>query len=168
MRYSILRLIERSRFQLTMHSSPNLSDTISQLEADNAQVLSRPVVIGFYGVSVLFNLCLIAQVLTVGLAYFQDPVWWQTHIWLVRSYSGLSLILLAWVYWIPFPPRIRSLTASFPLLLGLQFLTIHVQTPLPFSLAVVHPLIGFSLFSASTTLVHRVWRIVSPGKNMSA
>lgn len=115
---------------------------------------------GFHVLAIAFNICLNLQVLTVGLAYFYNPQWWQAHSWLVRSYSGLSLILLVWVYLVPFPQRVRSLTASMPVLLGLQFLTIHWKTPLP--LAVVHPLIGFTLFSVSTTLVHRVNRFLFP------
>ena len=150
-----------------MHSSSNLSDAIANQATDGTQFLSRPAVIGFYSLAVLFNLCLTAQVLTVGLAYFYAPIWWNTHVWLVRGYSGLSLILLAWVYWVPFPQRVRTLTVSFPILLALQFLTIHEQIPLPFPLAIVHPLIGFTLFSASATLVHRVWRILSPSKDES-
>ncbi|NER78839.1 MAG: hypothetical protein F6K42_04525 [Leptolyngbya sp. SIO1D8] len=114
----------------------------------------------FYIIAVLFNLCLATQLITVGLAHFYDPNWWTAHVWWVRKYSVLSLILLVWAYWVPFPKRIRILTVSFPGLLALQFLTIHLKTPLPFPLAVVHPLIGFVLFSASATLVHRVWRIL--------
>ncbi|OWY69887.1 hypothetical protein B7486_18130 [cyanobacterium TDX16] len=114
--------------------------------------------IGFYTIAVLFNLCLTIQVLTVGLAYFYSPQWWNAHVWLVRGYSGLSLVLLVWVYLVPYPRRVRSLTTSMPILLGLQFLTIHLKSPLP--LGVLHPLFGFTLFSASTTLVHRVWHIL--------
>lgn len=116
--------------------------------------------IGFFTIVILFNLCLNAQVLSVGLAYFYSPQWWNVHVWLVRGYGGLSLLLLLWVYLVPFPRRVRSLTASMPVLLGLQFLTIHLKSPLP--LGVLHPLIGFTLFSVSTTLVHRVQRVVFP------
>jgi hypothetical protein len=119
---------------------------------------------GFYIVAVLFNLCLTIQVLTVGLAYFYNPQWWNVHVWLVRGYSGLSLVLLVWVYLIPYPRRVQSLTTSMPILLGLQFLTIHLKSPLP--LGVLHPLFGFALFSASTTLVHHVWRILSTKSNV--
>ncbi|MBD1996927.1 hypothetical protein H6G00_09885 [Leptolyngbya sp. FACHB-541] len=115
---------------------------------------------GFFILVVIFNLCLNAQVLTVGLAYFYHPEWWKMHVWLVRGYSGLSLILLIWAYRITLPRRVRSLTASLPVLLGLQFLTIHLKTPVP--LAIAHPLIGFTLFSVSTTLVHRVSRFLFP------
>ncbi|MBD2777773.1 DUF6220 domain-containing protein [Iningainema tapete] len=115
---------------------------------------------GFHAVAVLFNLCLIAQVLTVGLAYFYNPQWWNIHVWLVRGYGGLSLILLLWVYLSPFPQRVRSLATSMPVLLLLQFLTIHLNSPFP--LGVFHPLIGFSLFSVSTTLVHHSSRLVFP------
>lgn len=146
-----------------MHSS-NSSEVITT-QSNQSQISLQPAVIGFYIIAVLFNLCLTAQLLTVGLAYFAHPVWWKTHVLLVRGYSGLSLILLAWVYWLPFPQRIRSLTMSFPILLGLQFLTIHLHTPLPFPLAIFHPLIGFALFSASTTLVHHLWRILLPNQN---
>jgi heme A synthase len=59
----------------------------------------------------------------------------------------------------PFPRRVRSLTSSMPILLVLQFLTIHLKTHIPILLAVVHPLIGFALFTASTTLVNRVNRV---------
>jgi len=114
----------------------------------------------FSYVASLFNLCLVAQVLTVGLAYFYKPEWWNVHVWLVRGYGGLSLLLLVWVYLTSFPQRVRSLTASMPVLLGLQFLTIHLKTPIP--LAVLHPLIGFTLFSVSTILVHRSRRVVFP------
>jgi hypothetical protein len=132
---------------------------------ENPQPSLKPAVIGFYAIAVLFNLCLVAQVLTVGLAYFDNPAWWNTHVWIVRGYSGLSLVLLVGVYWIPMSQRIRMLTLSLPILLGLQFLTIHTQLPLPISLAIFHPLLGFSLFSASTTLVHRVGNVVFPKKD---
>jgi copper chaperone CopZ len=119
--------------------------------------------IAFFILVVFFNICLNLQVLTVGLAYFYNPEWWNVHVWLVRGYSGVSLILLAGVYSMPFPRRVRSLTSSMPILLLLQFLTIHLKAPIP--LAVVHPLIGFTLFTASTTLVHRVNRFLFPKAN---
>lgn len=115
--------------------------------------------LGFYATSIIFNVCLIAQVLTVGVAYFTDPAWWTIHVWLVRGYGGLSLILLAGALMAPFSNRIRSLAASLPVLLGLQFCSIHLKTPL--HLEVVHPLIGFTLFYVSSSLVHRVSREMS-------
>ncbi|BAZ25417.1 hypothetical protein NIES4073_63220 [Kalymmatonema gypsitolerans NIES-4073] len=132
----------------------------TSFDVDSIQPPARWIQIGFLAIAVLFNLCLTAQVLTVGLAYFYNPQWWNIHVWLVRGYSGLSLLLLLWVYLSPFPQRVRSLTASMPVLLGLQFLTIHLKSPLP--LGVLHPLIGFTLFSVSSTLVHRVQRVVFP------
>ncbi len=112
--------------------------------------------IGFYATSIVFNFCLIAQVLTVGVAYFNDPTWWTVHIWLVRGYSGLSLVLLSGSLIVPFSDKIRSLAASLPVLLGLQFCSIHLKTPL--HLEVLHPLIGFTLFYVSSSLVHLVSR----------
>ncbi|MEH2041757.1 DUF6220 domain-containing protein [Nostoc sp.] len=129
---------------------------------DHTQISGRWIQISFLIAAVLFNLCLIIQIFSVGLAYFYNSDWWNLHIWLVRGYGGLSLILLIWVFLIPFPRRVRNLTASMPVLLGLQFLTIHLHS-LP--LAVFHPLIGFSLFSISTTLVHRTSHIVFPNYN---
>ncbi len=120
-------------------------------------------IVGFYVVTVLFNLCLGVQLLTAGVAYFENPGWWEAHVWLVRGYGSLSLVLLVWAYRVAFPRRIRILTVSMPVLLGLQFLTIHWHPPfLPVSLAIAHPLVGFLLVSVSSTLVHRVWQIVSP------
>ncbi|MEO1295968.1 MAG: DUF6220 domain-containing protein [Cyanobacteria bacterium J06636_16] len=153
-----------------MHSSSDPIDAVGQsptdqlpnsISRDNPFSSKSPTIV-FYILAVLFNLCLTIQLLTVGLAFFHDPAWWQNHTWLVRGYSGLSLILLVWAYKIALPRRIRIFTVSFPILLGLQFLTIHVQTPLPLPLAIVHPLIGFALFYASTTLVHRTWKILHP------
>ncbi len=118
--------------------------------------------IGFYATSIVFNLCLIAQLLTVGVAYFNDPTWWNIHVWLVRGYGGLSLILLGWAFLAPFPHKVRSLTVSLPVLLGLQFASIHLQTPL--HLEVLHPLIGFTLLYVSSSLVHRGSRSLSPEK----
>ena len=128
--------------------------------SDGVQASLRQSQIFFYILAVLFNLCAIAQVLTVGLAYFYSPSGWNAHVWLVRGYSGLSIILLVWAYSIPFSPKVRRLAVSLPVLLGLQFLTIHLKFPLP--LAVLHPLIGFAMFSTSTSLVHRMWRVISP------
>jgi hypothetical protein len=113
---------------------------------------------GFYATSILFNVCLIAQVVTVGVAYFTDSAWWNIHVWLVRGYSGLSLILLAGSLIAPFSNPIRVLAASLPVLLGFQFCSIHLKTPL--HLEVLHPLIGFTLFYVSSSLVHRVSREV--------
>lgn len=115
--------------------------------------------VGFYATSVVFNLCLITQLLTVGIAYFISPAWWNIHVWLVRGYGGLSLILLGWSFITPFPPQIQRLTASLPVLLGLQFASIHLKSPL--HLEILHPLIGFSLLYVSSSLVHRVWRSLS-------
>lgn len=115
---------------------------------------------GFYAIAVLFNLCLIAQLLTVGIAYFNDPGWWNIHVLLVRGYAGISLVLLAGAAILPFSKRIRALATSLPVLLGLQFCSIHLKTPL--HLEILHPLIGFSLVYVSSTLVHRVWRSISP------
>lgn len=112
----------------------------------------------FYATSILFNICLIAQVLTVGVAYFTDPAWWNIHVWLVRGYSGLSLILLAGSLLAPFSNKTRSLAATLPVLLGLQFCSIHLKIPL--HLEVLHPLIGFTLFYVSSSLVHSVSREV--------
>ncbi|MBW4605629.1 MAG: hypothetical protein KME29_40290 [Calothrix sp. FI2-JRJ7] len=119
--------------------------------------------LGFYVLALLFNLCLIAQVLTVGLAYFYNPEWWNTHVLLVRGYSLLAPVMLLWVFLSPFPQRVRKLTASIPVLLGLQFITIYLK--LPVNAGVLHPLIGFSLFNVSTTLVHRVQHFVFPANS---
>lgn len=116
--------------------------------------------IGFYTIAVVFNLCLIAQLLTVGIAYFNDPGWWNIHVLLVRGYSGLSLVLLAGAAILPFSKRIRALATSLPILLALQFCSIHLKTLL--HLEILHPLIGFTLVYVSSTLVHRVWQSVSP------
>ncbi len=114
--------------------------------------------IGFYATSIVFNLCLTAQVLTVGVAYFDDPAWWTVHVWLVQGYSGLSLVLLGGSLILPFSDKIRSLAVSLPVLLGLQFCSIHLKTSL--HLEVLHPLIGFTLFYVSSSLVHGVSRDV--------
>lgn len=124
---------------------------------DDTQLSVHWTLSSFYAVAIVFNLCLTTQVLTVGLAYFYNPNWWNIHVWLVHGYSGLSLILLGWMFLVPLPQRVRSLTASLPVLLGLQFLTIHLKSPFP--LSVFHPLIGFFLVSISATLVHRVGHI---------
>jgi hypothetical protein len=128
--------------------------TTSEIEHDIAA--ANWVKLGFYTTSIIFNVCLIAQILTVGVAYFTDPAWWNIHVWLVRGYSGLSLILLMGTFIAPFSDRVRSLAASLPMLLGIQFCSIHLQTP--FHLEVIHPLIGFTLFYISSNLVHRVSR----------
>lgn len=112
--------------------------------------------VAFYAISILFNICLIAQVLTVGVAYFSAPAWWTIHAWLVRGYGGLSLILPIGSFIAPFSNRVRSLAASLPVLLGLQFCSIRLQTPL--HLEVLYPLIGFTLFYVSSSLVHRLSR----------
>ena len=132
--------------------------TTSEINSDRIPI--RWMQIGFYATSIVFNVCLIGQLLTVGVAYFNDPAWWNIHVWLVRGYSGLSLILLGWSFLAPFSRRIRHLAASLPLLLGLQFSSIHLKSPL--HLEVLHPLIGFALLYVSSSLIHRTWHILSP------
>lgn len=122
----------------------------SEIERDRTPI--RWMQIGFYATSILFNICLIAQLLTVGFAYFTNPAWWVIHVWLVRGYSGLSLILLGWSFIAPFSRRIQHLAVSLPVLLGLQFSSIHLKSPL--HLEVLHPLIGFALLYVSSSLVH--------------
>lgn len=129
-------------------------------EIDRGRTPTHWVQIGFYTTSIVFNLCLIAQLLTVGVAYFNDPSWWNIHVWLVRGYSGLSLVLLGWSLIAPFSSRIRHLAASLPMLLALQFASIHLKSPL--HLEILHPLIGFTLLYVSSSLVHRIGRTLSP------
>ncbi len=126
--------------------------------SERSQLSGHWTQIGFLAIAVLFNLCLVAQLLTVGLAVFYSPTWWSIHVWLVRGYSGLAVFLLAGLLISPFPRKIQMLTGGLITLLILQFITIHLNHPLP--LGILHPLIGFTLFNASTTLVHRVWRVV--------
>lgn len=124
--------------------------------ADSIQLPARWIQIGFLTAAVLFNLCLVAQLLTVGLAIFYSPDWWNIHVWLVRGYSGLAVFLLGWVFQSPFPRRVQMITGSLLTLLILQFITIHLH-PL---LSVFHPLTGFMLVTVSSTLVHRMWHMV--------
>ena len=130
------------------------------LQTSRDRTPTRWVQIGFYATSIVFNLCLIAQLLTVGVAFFRNPTWWAIHVWLVRGYSGLSLVLLGWAFIAPFSNKVRSLTVSLPMLLGLQFASVHLKTP--FHLQVFHPLIGFSLLYVSSSLVHGVSRSLLP------
>lgn len=131
---------------------------ITNSEIDSNPTPARWMQIGFYAVAIAFNLCLIAQLLTVGVAYFNDSGWWNIHVWLVRSYGGLSFVLWVWSAVASFPNKIRHLAAALPILLGLQFATIHLTTPL--HLEIFHPLIGFSLFYVSSSLVHRTSRLL--------
>ena len=114
--------------------------------------------VGFLAIAVLFNLCLVTQLLTVGLALFSDASWWQVHVWLVRGYGGLAVLLLIGTFLTPFPKRIQALTKAMVILLLVQFVTAHIQQPLP--LGILHPLTGFTLFTTSTTLVHRAMSFV--------
>jgi Family of unknown function (DUF6220) len=142
-----------------------ISSGSERSDSEQKEPSSHQTYIRFYILAVLFNLCLVAQVLTVGLAYFYNAEWWNPHVWLVRGYSGLSLILAIWAYFSSLPRRVRSLASSLPVLLGLQFSSIHLKTP--FHLEVLHPLIGFTLLSVSSSLVHRVWRILSPANHQN-
>lgn len=128
-------------------------DCVNPASPEN-RTSSRWMQIGFYATAIVFNLCLIVQLLTVGIAYFNYSTWWDVHVWLVRGYGGLSLILLGGSLIAPFSDKIRFLAASLPVLLGLQFCSIHLNTPL--HLEVLHPLIGFTLLYVSSSLVHRV------------
>lgn len=51
----------------------------------------------------------------------------------------------------PFSDKVRSLALSLPVLLGLQFCSIHLKTSL--HLEVLHPLIGFTLFYEPIPLI---------------
>ncbi|MEG3874514.1 MULTISPECIES: DUF6220 domain-containing protein [unclassified Microcoleus] len=133
---------------------------ITSLETARDRTPTRGILISFYVTSIIFNVCLIAQLLTVGVAYFHNPAWWNIHLWFVRGYSGLSLVLLGWSLIAPFSRRIRHLAASLPILLGLQFSSIHLKSPL--HLEILHPLIGFTLLYVSSSLVHSIGRTLSP------
>jgi hypothetical protein len=50
------------------------------------------------------------------------------------------------------------LTVGLGILLTLQFITGHLNHLL--HLGILHPLLGFSLFTTSTTLVYRAWHEV--------
>ncbi|PSB59516.1 DUF6220 domain-containing protein [Chamaesiphon polymorphus] len=128
------------------------------LPSDRTQISRSWTQISFLAIAILFNLCLVLQLLTVGLAIFYDSSWWQIHVLLVRGYSGLLVLLLGGLFVTPFPRKIKMLTGSMSILLVLQFITIHTNSPIP--LGIIHPLIGFSLFTTSTTLVHRAWRSI--------
>ena len=77
-----------------MDSSTPSFNPIAKSTPEDTQASLKLTITGFYAIAVLFNLCLVAQVLTVRLAYFNNPNWRNTHVCIVRSYSGLSLVLL--------------------------------------------------------------------------
>jgi Family of unknown function (DUF6220) len=136
------------------------------LHSEQTQLSGRWIQKGFlalaeplpWRIAVLFNFCLIAQLLTVGLAVFDDPTWWSIHVLLVRGYGGLVVLLLVGLFVHPFPQKIKMLTVGLGILLTLQFITGHFNHLL--HLGIIHPLLGFSLFTSSTTLVHRAWHEV--------
>lgn len=128
------------------------------LHSEPTKLSGRWIQKGFLAIAVLLNFCLIAQLLTVGLAVFDDPTWWHIHVLLVRGYGGLVVLLLAGLLINPFPQKIKMLTAGLVILLTLQFITGHLNNPL--HLGILHPLLGFLLFTFSTTLVHRAWHEV--------
>ena len=136
---------------MTIHRPPEQLT----IAADNG---TRWIQVSFLAVAILFNLCLVAQLITVGLAVFTDANWWQVHVWLVRGYGSLAILLLSGTFISSFPKRIQALTRGIVILLLLQFATAHIQQPLP--LGVLHPLFGFTLFTTSTTLVHRAMSFV--------
>ncbi len=125
------------------------------LHSEQTQLSRRWIQKGFLAIAVFFNFCLIAQLLTVGLAVFDDPTWWNIHVVLVRGYSVLVVLLLAGLFINPFSQKIKILTAGLVILLTLQFITGHLNYSL--HLGILHPLLGFLLFTSSTTLVHRSW-----------
>ncbi|WP_293339494.1 DUF6220 domain-containing protein [Microcoleus sp. CAWBG58] len=86
----------------------------SEIDRDRTPMRWMP--IGFYATSVVFNLCLIAQLLTVGVAYFVNPAWWDIHVWLVRGYSSLSLLLLGKNWLKARPPSREKLRSDYSLL----------------------------------------------------
>ncbi len=135
------------------------------MTTDTDRTTSHWTQIGFYATSIAFNVGLIAQLLTVGVAYFDNPAWWNIHVWLVRGYGGLSLVLLVWAFIAPFPRRIRFLCTSLPILLGFQFASIHLKSPL--HLEILHPFIGFSLFYVSSSLVHCISRFFSSNDSLT-
>jgi hypothetical protein len=76
----------------------------------------------------------------------------------VRGYGGLVVLLLVRLLINPFPQKIVMLTVGLGIILTLQFITGHLNQTL--HLGIIHPLLGFSLFTSSTTLVHRAWHEV--------
>lgn len=54
-------------------------------EIDRAHAPTSWMQSGFYAASIVFSVCLIGQLLTVGFAYFNNPAWWDIHVWLVRE-----------------------------------------------------------------------------------
>jgi Family of unknown function (DUF6220) len=128
------------------------------LHSEQTTLSGRWVQKGFLAIAVLFNFCLIAQLLTVGLAVFDNPTWWNIHVLLVRGYGGLVVLLLAGLFLHPFPQKTVMLTVGLGIILTLQFITGHFNHLL--HLGILHPLLGFSLFTSSTTLVHRAWHEV--------
>ncbi|TYQ31126.1 hypothetical protein [Pseudanabaena sp. UWO310] len=47
---------------------------------DRAIAAANWLKLGFYTTSIIFNICLIAQVLTVGVAYFTNSKWWNIPV----------------------------------------------------------------------------------------
>jgi Family of unknown function (DUF6220) len=97
------------------------------LHSEQTTLSGRWIQKGFLAIAVLFNFCLIAQLLTVGLAVFDDPTWWNIHVLLVRGYGGLVVLLLAGLFVNPFPQKIKMLTVGLAILLTLQFITGHLN-----------------------------------------
>jgi len=102
---------------------------------------------------------LIAQVLTVGIAYFNDPALVE-YPCLARARVWWIVIYLTDMVVDRPSPAESDISPQSTRAAGTPIFSIHLKSPL--HLEVFHPLIGFTLLSVSSSLVHRTGHSLLP------
>lgn len=110
---------------------------------------------------IIFVVCLLLQLFTVGMSVFINPSWWATHTQFAHVIGSLALILLPVAFLGRFPKTIWGLTGLINTLLFVQFATIHLSVLPGLSLSsVLHPVNAFFLLWAATITARKTWQIV--------
>lgn len=99
----------------------------------------------FLGLSLVFTLCVAAQVFIAGLAVFVAPAHWAQHASFVHVFEFVPLLMLAVSAAGRLPVRLRWLSAALFALVYAQYFTANIRGLAPL-VAALHPVVALAIF----------------------
>lgn len=108
--------------------------------------------------SVIFAICVVAQVFLAGLAIFDNPLNWRNHTTFVHLFEFIPVLMLILSFVGNMPRWAIGYSASMFGVIFVMYFTANITSVLPWA-AAIHPVIAVALFWLSIKLVPKAWKL---------
>ncbi|MEB9507358.1 DUF6220 domain-containing protein [Bacillus anthracis] len=121
-------------------------------------------IVVFFILSILFTICVLAQVYIAGAAIFVNPTNWARHREFIHLFGfTIPLLMLVFAFIGKMPRRMLVHVIGVILTVNLMYFTANITRTLPWTGA-VHPVIAVVIVAQSIKIMKNAWFLLNPQK----